>query len=158
MPYVRSGVQSGPTVSSQLPFNTLPSTNVYESNRGHHNTNINNVSSQEDDPTPRRPVNQLLNHSSSRDYASNSTPRPGGATQWPGQWNNDVWFERMQTRQQSNNNDRRRIGDERCFVRYVAPGYSDAVHLRSSHHRYPVDQFTGYRRDCYTGSGQTVDL
>ena len=138
---------SGPAISSQLPRNTpnLPTTNAGETGDSHRGRqNMDDVSSRDDVPTPRRSTQRLLNHGSTGGGSSNVTPRPRGPAQWPDQWNNDVWFEAMQTRHRPNDNEYRRRGDERHFVHYVPPGYSDAVHFRSNYHRYPVDQFTAY--------------
>lgn len=161
--YARSDMPSGPAISSQLPRNAsdLPTSNAEEmgeSNRRHQHSNVNNASSQDDVATPRRPTQQLLNRAFTRDDASYSIQRPGGTAEWHDQWNHDpVWFEAMPTRQRSNNNEYRRHRDERCFVRYISPGYSDVVHVRSNHQR-PLGEFTAYRHDFHSGSGQTVDL
>jgi len=166
--YARSDLHSRQVISSQLPCSSfnLPTTHAAETGEGsggRQNSNMDNVSSQDDVLRPRHSTQRLLPHSpdqldrgSTGDDTFNVTPRPGGSTHWPHHWNGDVWFQAVQTRQRSTNNYRRH-GDERCFVHYVPPGFSDAVHSRSSHH-HPIDQFTAYRHDFHSASGQTVDL
>lgn len=150
---------SAPAVSSQMQRNGLnsPMTDAEETdegNRGH----ANNVSSHVDVPTPQRTTRRPSSRGFTGDGASSSTPRPGGwATEWHDQWNHDVWVDTMPTRQRGNNDEYRRHREERRFVRYVPPVYSDSVHVRSNC-RHPVDEFPAYRRDFRSASGQTVDL
>ena len=68
------------------------------------------------------------------------------------------WFERTEARQRSTTGEYLRGGDERCFVRYLPPAYSQAVQSRSGR---CLDQVTtACRYDCQSASGhrRTVDL
>ena len=118
-------------------------------------TRLASAAERRDENTGQR--NRSVDNTSACDDMSNVIARERRPSQRPmtltaDQRSDDVWFE---PRQRSRNTDYHQRGDERCFVPYVAPVYSRAVHTRSG--RRP-GQFTTHHNDHQSDSGQTVDL